>query len=245
MGTTSTDNKIEKIKERVQKLLNQAADQKGTAEGEVFYQKAFDLMAAYGFEERDLDNPDADDAVIHREFTFSGTYTDMQARLLSDLASALHCRSFRGVASNSPRVPSATVFGVKRHVDRVEMLFSMLYPQMAAGAMRVYGEPEYGLSTVVARRSYMTGFSATIFERLYSSETTVAQGRGRYALALLDDEDKAQNALDVYVEEQGIFFVSRKSKRGFDGGAYMRGMDDGKLSDLGQTRVKARPALPC
>ena len=39
------------LKSRVQKLLNQAADREGTPEGDTFYEKAFDLMARYGFDE--------------------------------------------------------------------------------------------------------------------------------------------------------------------------------------------------
>lgn len=129
MGTENNGN-LNKIKERVQKLLNQAADREGTAEGEIFYQKAFDLMAAYGFEERDLDNPDAEDEVIRREFAFSGSYSEMQAHLLVGLTNALHCVAFYNGVYGSTRVLSATVFGVKRHVDRIEMLFSLLNPQM-------------------------------------------------------------------------------------------------------------------
>ena len=100
-GTIGTHGNIDKIKERVQKLLNQAADQEGTAEGEAFYRKAFDLMATYGFEERDLDSPGANDEVITREFRFAGSYTDMQSQLLSYLVAALHCVAFRHGKRNS------------------------------------------------------------------------------------------------------------------------------------------------
>ena len=244
-GTIGTYGNIDKIKERVQKLLNQAADQAGTAEGDAFYRKAFDLMATYGFEERDLDSPGADDEVVTREFRFAGAYTDMQSQLLSYLVAALHCVAFRHGKRNSTKVESTMVFGVRRHVERVELLFAILNPQMAAGARRVKGDRLRGVSTVVARRSYMHGFAVTIYERLSTAETNVATGQERYALALIDDVGKAASAREDFIRAQGLYLVSSKTKRQTDTASYWQGMSDGENSDLGQTRVRARPALPC
>lgn len=241
MGTTN----IDKIKERVQKLLNQAADRAGTAEGEIFYQKAFDLMAAYGFEERDLRNHSDADEVIMRTFALSGAYTDMQASLLLNVCSALHCVAYMESARRSRKVSTVTAFGLRRHVVRAEMLYAVLNPQMAAGAQQVSGNRVLGVATVVARRSYMGGFISVIADRLQAAEGTVAAGKGEYALALMDDRDKASDAMDEFAAQHGIEFTSRSSRATVDAGAFFQGASAGKTSDLGQTRVRARPALPC
>lgn len=241
MGTAN----IDKIKERVQKLLNQAADRVGTDEGEVFYQKAFDLMAKYGFEERDLSNPSEDDEVIVRTFALGGSYTDMQASLLFELCSALHCTAFTESARGSRSVSTVTAFGLRRHLERVDMLYGVLNPQMAAGAQDISGSRAFGVSTVVARRSYMRGFISVVVSRLLAAEGTVAAGKGKYALALMDDRDKAQDAMDAFAAQHGIVFTSRASKASLDAGSFLRGANAGERSDLGQTRVRARPALPC
>ena len=241
MGTTN----IDKIKERVQKLLNQAADRAGTAEGEVFYQKAFDLMAAYGFEERDLENPSSGDEVIMRTFALGGSYTDMQASLLINLCNTLHCMAYMESARRSRKVSAVTAFGLRRHLERVDMLYGVLNPQMAAGAQKISGNRALGVATVVARRSYMGGFISVIAERLQAAEGTVAAGKGEYALALMGDRDKASDAMNEFAAQQGIEFTNRSSRATVDAGAFLQGVSAGETSDLGQTRVRARPALPC
>lgn len=236
---------IDKVKERVQKLLNQAADQEGTPEAEVFYEKAFEIMATYGFSEVDLEAPDEEEP-IHAVFEFRGAYTDMQARLLGNLVAALHCSAFTNTVYNSTKVHSTMVFGVRRNVERVEMLFGLLNSMMAAGARGVTGAPDLRVSTVVARRSYMTGFANSIYDRLVTAETEVAGTDKRYELMLVDDATKATRARDEYAEALNLHLTQgRRSKRSFHGESYERGLDDGGSADLGQTRVRARPALPC
>ncbi|AQQ14396.1 hypothetical protein CGLAU_02055 [Corynebacterium glaucum] len=234
---------IDKIKEKVQKLLNQASDRQGTPEGDSFYAKAFDLMATYGFDQRDLAAPDDGDEVIHKTYRFAGAYTDMQSRLLFAIARALHCTGFFQGVRNSTRVEEATVFGLRRHMERVDMLYSLLAPVMITGARRLRAD-SWADSTVVIRRSFMTGFAATIEHRLSQAEETIAQGDQGYALALIDDSLAADLARDAFVHEAGLYLNSRQQHRSLDADAYFRGRDAGDMTDLGQTRVNARPALP-
>lgn len=233
----------DKIKERVQKLLNQAADRAGTPEGDAFYTKAFELMAAYGFSERDLAAPDEGDEVTHKHYTFTGSYSDMQSRLLFSITNALHCTGFQQGVYHSTRIVGADIFGLRRHVERVDLLYSMLMPVMMAQARAL--EPNGWESAVVRRRSFMTGFAATIGQRLDSAEQTVAPAGSSYELALVDDSVRATHACDAYAAAQGIYLQSgRSSKRSFDPEAYIQGQDAGHLTDLGQTRLQSRPPLP-
>ncbi|MEH0146614.1 DUF2786 domain-containing protein [Corynebacterium sp. Q4381] len=236
---------IDKIKEKVQKLLNQAADRQGTPEGDSFYDKAFTLMATYGFDERDLTALDEGDRPTYKTYTFSGSYTDMQSRLLHAIAGALHCTGFHRSASCSTRVKEATIFGLGRHLERVDMLYSLLLPVMMAKARGLQKESEFD-SLVVSRRSFMAGFAHRIAERLQAAEETVASSNEGYGLVLVGDLSAAQTARDEYAVDHGLAIgAARASKRSLDPAAFFQGQDAGSMTDIGQTRVQARPALPC
>lgn len=233
----------EKLKQRVQKLLNQAKDREGTPEGDSFYEKAFALMAQYGFEQRDLRQADEGDTVERRTYTFKGAYTEMQAHLLHAIARGLHCTGFTYRVPRSTRVHSVTVFGLRRHLDRMDMLYSLLQPVMLAGA-RTKRATSWAQSTVVVRRSYMAGFAASISARLEAAEARAAEADGEYGLMLLDDYDKALAAQSQYLEDEDLYLTGHQSNRSLDANAFLQGHDAGDRSDLGQTRVHARPALP-
>ncbi|WP_394282125.1 DUF2786 domain-containing protein [Corynebacterium sp.] len=239
-------NSIDKIKQRVQKLLNQAADRQGTPEGEVFYTKAFELMATYGFDERDIDRDSnggsGGDEVTMEKVDLSGAYTDMQAQLLSSLAVSLHCEALSVGVRNSTKVRQVMVFGLRRHVERLLMLFSMLMPQMLAGAQDQPRDPAY--SMVVVRRSFMSGFASQVAARLKEAETTVAAASQGYELALIDDASRATEARDNFLFENNLKASAKNSQRSMNAHAYFNGMDAGDMSDLGQTRLRQRPALP-
>lgn len=235
-------NSIDKIKQRVHKLLNQAADRSGTPEGDVFYSKAFELMASYGFDERDLNHADQGDDIAVEEVELSGSYTDMQALLLSGMAGALHCEALSVGVRNSTKVRRVMVFGLRRHVDRLILLFSMLMPQMVAKALDQPAQPGY--STVVSRRSFMSGFASQVAARLSEAEETVAAASTGYELALIDDASRAAAARDNYLEVNNLYATSKHSQRSMNATAYYSGMDAGNSSDLGQTRLRQQPALP-
>ena len=90
----------------------------------------------------------------------------------------------------------------------------------------------------------MLGFSQSVGRRLLVAEERVAHGDGRYALALVDDRERAAEAQRAYARENGLSFTSSPSKRMYDGAAYGAGVDAGAMTDLGQERVRAGRALP-
>lgn len=234
----------DKIKQRVQKLLNQARDQEGTPEGDAFYARAFELMAQYGYEQRDLRDNDDGSEVGQRAYEFSGAYTDMQANLLLTIARALHCSGFTQRVYNSTRIKDAVIFGCARHLERVDMLYALLQPAMLADAQLVRAS-HWGESAVVRRRSFMSGFASSIGTRLAAAEKTVEDSDSGYGLVLLGDYDKAAAARDEFAAAEGFVLSGYSSKRSLDPDAYSAGHAAGERSDIGQTRVRARPALPC
>lgn len=218
------------MKEKVRKLLNQAADQEGTPEAAVFYEKAFGLMAKHGFAERDFAGG-GDEAMKRLDHEFTGTYTDMQMNLLNVIADALHCVA---VAARRPRavgVVSGSVFGLRVHVERVELLFALLNPMMA-GLCRE--------GSVTGRRSFMTGFAAEIGRRLREAEAQVGEEHRGYAVALISDRERARSFMSAAVE--GISSHRRKGR--VDPDAYIQGAAAARNADLGQTRISGRRGLP-
>ena len=79
------------VREKVRKLLNQAADREGTPEGDVFRDKAFALIAQYGLDPAKLGDPtDAGAEMKVVDLDMSGAYQRQQIGLLNALARALH-----------------------------------------------------------------------------------------------------------------------------------------------------------
>ncbi|GAB3940247.1 DUF2786 domain-containing protein [Corynebacterium tapiri] len=224
------------IEEKVRKLLALARDQEGTPEADAFYSKAFDLMARYGLEQHQVELGSSEPDVVHRTMDLSGSYTDMQFGLLHHLAQALHCRVVASKKYRSTVVHQANLFGLRRHVERVELLFSVLNATMVAQAQTVG-------RTVRARRSFMHGFSVGIFHRLAAAESQVATESTSYSLVLINDFEKATVLLNEWARAQGMSVASYTSRRSNHAGAFAAGGAAADRADLGQTRVSGFRAL--
>nr|WP_160298022.1 DUF2786 domain-containing protein [Corynebacterium xerosis] len=173
------------IRDKVRKLLNQAADREGTPEGDAFRDKAFALIAQYGLDPAKLGDPaDAGAEMTVVELDLSGSYQRQQIGLLNALGQALHCEVIywggggHGYGRSAAR---GTVIGAARHVERVQLLFSVLCPHMLAGA----ADLRAGNSAVTARwrRSFMVGFATVVGDRLAAQERSAAGEATRAAQA--------------------------------------------------------------
>lgn len=227
---------MEKIKEKVRKLLAQAEDRHGTLEGDVFYDKAFELIARYGIDRSDLDTDES--SVVSRTIDIGGAYSGMQAALLIALAEALYCTGF----SSGPRltkISSVTLFGREKHLDRVDMLYAMLRLTMFSGAQRVT-DPR---SLVKARRSFMMGFINRISQRLADAENDVASSVPEQGLALIDDADLAYLAQVAYLSHHNLHVDQRKVRNGFHAAGYSAGVAAGSGADIGHERLATVRAI--
>lgn len=224
------------MKEKIQKLLNQAIDTEGTPESEAFYRKAFELMARHGLSERDLEQEE--EGVHSHEEELSGTYTDMKALLLANLADGLHCVAISYVRPRSTAVDSVRIFGLSSHIDRVLMLYRILWPPMITASFDLL--PQSRVSTVVLRRSYMRGFIYGISSRLKAAEESVADSK--YALVLIDDSRRARQAMEIFMENHNLHSASRQHGRS-EVSAFSRGVADSSRADLQQTRFESRKEL--
>lgn len=224
---------IEKIERRVRGLLAQAADREGTPEGEAFQARAFELMARYGVEETQLAD-DSGDEMVKRTIDLSGSYTPVQFTLAGEVGRALHCYVLGN--GTGRRVSRVTVYGKARHVERFEMLFTILNPQMIAGADK---SPHHaGTHRSVQKRSWMHGFILGVRNRLKAAEAKAAEDTGQ-AVALLDD----YRAAEQFARHQVGRVREIGSKGSTDLRAMAAGREAGEGTDIGQDRVGGRIAI--
>lgn len=220
---------MEKIKDRIRKLLAQAEDQEGTPEGEAFLDKAFELLAEYGLDRSEVEQSGN---AMQREIAIDGSYSLEQAQLLLAIAEALHCVGF-SIGPGNGRADSVTIFGLPQHLDRIELLFSMLRLTMLSGAYRVRSHR----GIVKARRSFMIGFTERIHERLSAAEETVAEEASGYGLVLIDDQRRALEAQEEFLGVRNIRLRSLRRRNEIDPHAFGRGAMAGMGADIGQKRV--------
>ncbi|AIS73847.1 hypothetical protein SEA_SEMPERFI_84 [Mycobacterium phage SemperFi] len=245
------DSKTAKMQSRVAKLLRQAEDVVGTPEEAVFQAKAFELMAKYGIEmaqveatKAGLDMTEMPDA-IKWEATVSGKYVAQQALLLHGIARALHCKTVYTTigGTKSQRV---YVFGMQRHVERVQFLWDILRPQMLRLVNEVRPETmhqrtkydwrtgEYrtvsGAGQVKSyRRAWIAGFAQTIGDRVRAEESKAVESAGGGALVLYrDDKARAQQALTKAFPRVRV----TRSNTSYNSSGYAHGQRDGRNASM-------------
>lgn len=241
---------IDKLRDKVAKLLRQAEDVAGTPEEGVFQAKAFELMAKYGIEQthvdaarRGLDVSDLRDAeqwIVKIE----GKYAAAQMQLLHNLAIALHSKTVYNKARYTGEL-HMYVYGVPAHLERIKMLWAILQPQMMRLVDTIRPDYEYRqmkrrynyethefetyLSTGSGhlksyRRSWIAGFGSAVGDRLREQETKALESDGSGALVLFKgDTERAEVALRNNHPRLGRGKASR-----INGEGYAHGQRDGR-----------------
>lgn len=217
---------LSKIERRVRALLATAADREGTPEGDAARDKAFGLVAQYGLSESITSDGREVRCLM---FSLAGAYTPQQRDLLELIAAALHCDGSIAQREGRGRIGNVYVFGVVRHIERVEMLFTILNPQMMVGAANSH---RHGYSRTVEKRSWMSTFAAQIGARLSRIEAN--------ALGLADDgfdEDMiaAQELRDRYFPDLA---VPRKRSQKVSVESMAEGRSTANGTNIGQTGVE-------
>ena len=239
---------LDKLKDKVAKLLRQAEDVVGTPEEAVFQAKAFELMAKYGIDEaavdaakRGLDTSDLRDA-IKVIFRIDGAYAQAQLLLLHNLSLALPSKCVYTKTRTGEL--HMFVYGVPTHVERIQLLWNILQPQMMRLVKTV--RPDYDIShnktrynyethtyeTVrVAgtgelksyRRSWIAGFAQTVGERLRAEEGKALKSNNGALVLFSGDAESADLALR---REHPRTTNARRSRLNPDG--YTHGQRDGR-----------------
>lgn len=221
-------------------LLELAAQQAGTPEGDLAQAKAFDFMQKYGLDASMIKTGEQSaEKKIHKVIDVSGIY----ARQLQSLA----CNIAFAVAGAHPLVSgkgnhrSVHVFGYESAVFTVEVLYASLSLQVlgelksgrawdAAVKQTWYLEDYTSMQRFVWRREYVLGFALEVGRRLaVSRKTTVAAAGPGAELAIIDRDKLIEDWAEMFVN--GETKTSKLTSR--DYGALGAGIQAGKSAAIG------------
>ncbi|AGT14333.1 hypothetical protein ADZZY_85 [Mycobacterium phage Adzzy] len=232
-----------KMQDKVAKLLRQAEDVAGTPEEAIFQAKAFELMAKYAIDMADvqatkagLDTNEIPNA-IRVDIMVKGKYVAQQALLLNGIARALHCKTvYVTVAGTTAQ--RISVFGVERHIERVQMLWDILRPQMLRLVEKVRPETyiqqwDYYLDkpkstagqTKSYRRAWIAGFAQTVSDRVRTEENKALESDTGGALVLFRG-DKERAALALKEAFPRVRTVKPRTR--YNQSGYAHGQRDGR-----------------
>lgn len=241
------DDKTAKMKDLVSKLLRQAEDVVGTPEEAIFQAKAFEVMAKYGLEQADVEadkkglDASSIPGAIKWEAPITDPYAAQQVLLLHGMAVGLHCKT---VWSSQSKV--LYVFGVPRHIERLQFLWGVLQPQMLRLVNTVRPEVvrqrlgrrynhqtstyetyvRSGSGQVTAyRRAWIAGFAQAVGDRVRQQEEKALEGASSGALVLYrSDTERA----DVARREVFPHIRHRLGRRAYNHDGYAHGQRDGR-----------------
>jgi len=251
--------KLEKLKRKAAGLLHQAAGTSNEHEKNVFRSKAFELMAQYGLDEADLRAMKKDPGkVVVVNIKFEKRYGVAQAQLMHALARPLHCES-----THKTNYRSGTVYGVESHVERVQILFSILREQlmeeMSTTKPWQAKDPnrwewmtvgERAACTREHRRGFGVGFSWEVERRLGIAERDVIKEaeeaaakrneESGAALMLMSDFEKAKGALELAHKGEKLSVSKFKMPRQ----GMIEGREAGRRADIaGDRTLKTKTAI--
>lgn len=226
----------DKYTDRVRKLFAKAQSTTSEHEAEALLARAYALLAKHGIDETLARSGTADASEVGTwTFTPAGPYKYDQVYLVGVVADALHCYAVKTPTGD------VIIYGVKRHLDRVEMLAGMLVGYMLATAAKA--RPAIpSMPTVTYRKSVMAGFMAEVQTRLRAAEKR-AQHESGYStgaeVVLASDEQRAREAMHAAHGRLTYGSSPRRSSEGFAAGkSAARSVDLG-----GGNRVGGRAAI--
>lgn len=215
---------------RVRKLFAKADSTTSEHERDALLTKAYDLLAKHGIEEALARGEDHDaDTVTVWEFKPKGSYKLDQIMLIGVIAKALHCTAVRRGQE------AALVYGVRRHLDRVEMLGGFLVAYMI-GNLATLKAP-HGIHATTYRKSAMAAFINTVGKRLRESEDRAKEESSDSAgagIVLLSDARKAAQAMN-----QANPRLAPSTRRRVSTAGFSEGTKHGDRVDLGGSKLGA------
>lgn len=226
-----------KIQDRIRALLNQARDQQGTPEGEVFERKAYELLAKYGLTEFDLGDTQEDlQQMVSRDYFVEGRYPREKQLLLASIGRSLGCYAVR--ERGSSRVLLA---GTRRNVERTLFLYEMLVLQATSESMKLKGD--YYSTTQQVRHSFWVGFASRIEERLATAEHEIHDELRKTSTALVPVNELALAENHFREANANLHITASRSRSKLNSRGHDGGRDAADRADLGQARVQNRKEL--
>jgi hypothetical protein len=244
LGPSRDDSDL--VLPKVRKLLAKAADPAATAEeSETYNAKASELIAAYGIDRAMLAAGEPDtDVVGDRVVVLDAPYARDKATLLAGIAAQMRCRTvLRTRYAGGAKELSVHLFGYDSDLLRTDLLFTSLLLQASRGMVRA--RPPRQETVAAFRRSWLTGFTQAVVQRLAAAEAAAAAGAERaqdgrdgpsVALVLADRTDVVERALAERYPR-----LQQGRRRSLSGSGMADGWHAGQRADLGGTRLDHDP----
>lgn len=242
MSNFATDPKIELIR----KLLKQAegAARLGhQAEADAFNERAVELIAKYGVDQALLAaEGKIEDPILSRHIAIAEDFALDRRALMFAIVRGLNCKAVYNARLRPGTTKSYTytmhVFAHQSDMERIIFLFDLLQPQMLVGAAAAQ-VPSWENARSY-RKSWMSGFSAAIEDRLSKNEKKAI--------------DAASTGTDIVLFNRSSAVVARfevaypsksltKSYRRLSGSGRANGYAAGQRANIGNTVGGSRTAI--
>ncbi len=230
----ATDPMINRVR-KLLKLAESAAKIGSQAEADTFNEKAMALIAAHGVDQALLaEKGEIQDALVNKIIPIKDVYTLDRLGLLFAIvrgvgAKALYIKRRRSGTQQSYSYVMH-VFAYQSDLDRIEFLFEMLQPQMLFGAAAARVPLRENARSY--RKSWMTGFSAAIEERLKRNQKQAVTEAGTGTDLVLFDRSKA-----VEVAYTTRYPKTVSTSRSLNGSGRSQGYAAGQRASFGNNNI--------
>lgn len=228
----------EKILARVRGLLAKAESTEFVDEAEALTAKAAELIAKYGIDRALLASAGkVRDEIGQMRLTIDSPYAMDKCVLLNSIAMALRCHCLRRARKGSP--VTMAVIGYESDLERVELLYTSLLLQATRQAANL--RPPCGVKLISYRKSWLSGFSLSISERLIAAERRAAadtSGTPEGVSTELVLVDRRTQVDQEFARRYPKTTTTKRRKMGING--YDHGRAAGQRADLGNGRVGGR-----
>ncbi|MFN8049955.1 MAG: DUF2786 domain-containing protein [Acidimicrobiales bacterium] len=241
----------------IRNLLAKAEATSFPAEAEAFTAKASELMARYAIDEAMLwaDHPGDGGVPTEVRILIHRPFTAQKAVLVNSVANVSGCQAIRLGRTADGRGETMSVIGFPSDVALVETLVTSLFLQLTT-AMTAPGTQRPGAtaSQVSAwRRSFISGFTSTVCERLAADRrraaserdraadgAAAASGHGTSTAVVLRDRSAAVQA---DMRQRYPHIRTSRVSAGTSEAGRRAGTSAGRTADLGGRRLGRRRAL--
>ena len=239
----------------IRKLLSRAESTDFESEREACLAKVAELMARHSIEEAlvwasaDREGPEAP---TERLLVVPPPYAARKVSLFGAVGQHAGCTVI-DIGADHAGVRRVAVVGFPGEIDRMELLTTSLLVQLTRSMLGGNGGPRRSAGATAAwRRSFITGFTLRVAERLEEARRAEAgaagrrrggdaDGHGRSVAVVLADREAAVAA---EVRRRYPYLRSRRMDAGSSRDGHVAGRSAGDRAGLGEAALRGARALP-
>lgn len=240
MSKFSDDPMINKIRNLLKKAesLSKMTDENSKHEAEACNEKAAELIVKHGIDQALLaEAGKIEDPIVSKRIEILDNYARDRHGLLSQIVNAFGAKAVVHSNHKYGTVQGKTytfhVFAHESDMNRIEFVYELLQPQMIFGAMAA-PVPYYDTARSF-RKSWMTGFSAAIYNRLKRHEKQVvaeSESSTGTALVLVNRSGAVEKAYQTAYPKLGTV-----KPRKLRGSGRSQGYAAGQRASLGDNEL--------